>query len=440
MQLTESNAALKRLYRLDAKPRGRGGFAEVTRAVHKVEGTEVAIKRANHLDQARDRIKREIVAQKQLAHPNIMPIWDHDPTFLWYAMPLAKGNLYEERDKLGEEDLASILLDLADALTLAHKKDLIHRDVSPSNILGLPGASGGRLRWVVADWGMVRVSPELASRALTRTGQRMGTPGFDAPELDDDPSRATTAVDVYSLGRVAAWFLTRREPRAGVQLLPDGEMLHWRPFVRACTEQDVNLRVQTMEGLSELLQGVFVHRDDPLPDRAGRLLDGLLVGDEESLTELMSLGESFREEPVIFLDYLAQIPSGKTRAWTTREPERAASLARSMAGHLIRSPWGDRDVQYVTTPLTFVLTVLRALVDMRSFGLAQDVAGVYFEADVQWDQPSQRTRTLEWLADLSDSVVGAVHPELARRPAAVDYYREPGWHPRSVALRGLLAS
>ncbi|MBQ1035366.1 serine/threonine-protein kinase [Micromonospora sp. C81] len=439
MQPTESNAELKKLYRLDPKPRGNGGFAEVTGAVHKIDGSEVAIKRAKHFPEAQDRIKREIVAQKQLAHPHIMPILDHDPAFLWYAMPLAEGNLFESRDDLGEEDLASILLDLADALDLAHKQDLIHRDVSPSNILGLPGASGGRLRWVVADWGMVRVSPDLASRALTRTGQRMGTPGFDAPELDDDPSRATPAVDVYSLGRVAAWFLTRRDPRAGVQLLPDGEMLHWRPFVRACTEQDVNLRVPTMDGLRELLQLVFEHRDDPLPERAARLLGILLDGDEEGLTELVSLAESFREEPLIFLDYLAQIPSGKARAWTTREPDRAASLARSMAGHLLRSPWGDRDVQYAATPLTFVLTVLRALVEMRSFGPAQDVAGVYFEADVKWDQASQRTRTLEWLADLNDSVVGAVHPELARRPAAVDYYREPGWHPRSVALRNLFA-
>ncbi|MCX4469101.1 protein kinase [Micromonospora sp. NBC_01655] len=440
MQPIESTAELKRLYRLDAKPRGSGGFADVTRAVHKIEGTEVAIKRAKHFPEAGDRIKREILAQSKLAHPHIMPIWDHDPAFFWYAMPLADGNLFEARNQLGEEDLASILLDLADALALAHKHDLIHRDVSPSNILGLPGATAGRLRWVVADWGMVRVSPESVSRVLTRTGQRMGTPGYDAPELDDDPSRATAAVDVYSLGRVAAWFLTRRDPRAGVELLPDGEWLHWRPFVRACTEQNVHMRIPDMDGLRELLQGVFEHRDDPPSERAARLLEALLSGDEESLTELISLAESYREDTVVFLDYLAQVPSGKTKAWTGRNPDRAASIARSMAAHLLRSSWGDRDVQYAATPLTFVLTILRGLVEMHSFGLAQDVAGVYFEADVKWDQVSQRTRTLEWLADLSDTAVGAVHPELARRPAVVEYYRELGWHPRSVALRNLLAS
>ncbi|MCL7457394.1 serine/threonine protein kinase [Micromonospora sp. MSM11] len=440
MQPTEPGVELKTHYRLDPRPRGNGGFAEVFRAVHKMDATEVAVKRAKSFPEARDRIKREIVAQKELAHPHIMPIWDHGSSFLWYTMPLAEKSFTEARDELGEEDLASVLLDLADALEVAHKQDLIHRDISPNNILGLPGATAGRLRWVVADWGMVRVSPDLASRALTRTGQRMGTPGFDAPELDDDPSQATAAVDVYSLGRVAAWFLTRRDPRTGVQLLPDREMLHWRPFVRACTEQDVRLRVPTMDGLRDLLQGVFKHRDDPLPERAARLLENLLLGSEESIAELASLAESFQDEPIVYLDYLAQVPSSKTRAWTTREPDRAASLARTMAGHLLRSPWGDRDVQYAPTPLTFVLTVLRTLMEMRSFGPAQDVAGSYFEADLKWDQVSQRTRTLEWLADLNDTAVGAVYPELSRRPAVIEYYREPGWRPRSVSLRNLLAS
>ncbi|RKN26931.1 serine/threonine-protein kinase [Micromonospora musae] len=437
MQPTEASVEPKERYRLDPRPRGSGTFAQVIRAVHRIDESEVALKRAKSFPEARDRIKREIVAQKELAHPNIMPIRDHDPGFRWYTMPLADKNLYEARDELGEEDIASILLDLADALDVAHKQDLIHRDISPGNILGLPGAT--RLRWVVADWGMVRVAPEIASRALTRPGQRMGTPGFDAPELDDDPRQATSAVDVYSLGRVAAWFLTGTEPRSNVQLLPDGEMLHWRPFVRACTEQDVRHRVASMDGLRNLLREVFEHRDDPIPDRAARLLEALLLGDEEGLTGLISLAESFKEDTVVYLDNLAQVPSGKIRAWTTDEPERAATLALAMARHLLHSPWGDRDVQYAATPLTFVLTILRALVEVRRLGLAQDVAGVYFEADVKWDHARQRTRTLEWLGELDDGAASAVHPELARRPTAVEYYIEPGWRARSVSLRTLLA-
>lgn len=276
MPTDESSVEPNERYRLDPRPRGRGSFSEVIRAVHRSEGTVVALKRAKATPEARSRIKREIDAQKELAHPNIMPILDHDPAYRWYTMPLAEKTLYEAREDLGEEDFASILSDLADALEVAHQQKLIHRDVSPSNILGLPGGSSGRLRWVVADWGMVRVSPDVASRALTRPGQRMGTPGFDAPELDVDPSRATEAVDVYSLGRVTAWFLTGQDPRSGVRLLPDGELIHWRPFVRACTEQDLDQRVPTMAALRQLLKQVFDHRDDPLPERASR--PGLLQG------------------------------------------------------------------------------------------------------------------------------------------------------------------
>ncbi|MEU7751446.1 serine/threonine-protein kinase [Micromonospora sp. NPDC049171] len=440
MAADEASVEPNKHYRLDPRPRGRGSFSEVVRAVHRSEGTEVALKRAKAIPEARNRIKREIDAQKELAHPNIMPILDHDPGYRWYAMPLAEKTLYEAREELEEEDFASILSDLADALDVAHRQKLIHRDISPSNILGLPGGSSGRLRWVVADWGMVRVSPDLASRALTRPGQRMGTPGFDAPELDVDPSQATEAVDVYSLGRVAAWFLTGHDPRSGVRLLPDGELLHWRPFVRACTEQDLDQRVPNMPALRGLLKQVFDHRDDPVPERASRLLEGLLLGDDESLAGLISLAQSFREDATIFLDCLAQIPSTRVRSWASAEPDQAASLALAMATHLLRSPWEDRDISYAATPLTFTLTILRSLVEARHLGLAQDVVGPYCDADTHWAQGSQRSRTLEWLADLDETAAASIYPELARRPAALEYYSEPGWRPRSAALRSLLGS
>ena len=81
-------------------------------------------------------------------------------------------------------------------------------------------------------------------------------------------------------------------------------------------------------------------------------------------------------------------------------------LARHMARHLVRSPWEDRDPQYANTPLGFVYTVLRTLVEAKHLGLAQDVAGDFFVADARWGQPAQRQRTLEWLADLERRPTG----------------------------------
>ena len=105
-------------YRISSKPIGRGSYADVYYATSRDSGQEVALKRALNGQQAKARIKREIAAQKELAHPNIMPIWDNDPGHSWYTMPLANGTLYDLKSDLDEEELASVLLNLAEGLDI----------------------------------------------------------------------------------------------------------------------------------------------------------------------------------------------------------------------------------------------------------------------------------------------------------------------------------
>ncbi|MFI6271162.1 protein kinase domain-containing protein [Micromonospora zamorensis] len=417
---------------------GVGSYAEVFRAEHRETTAIVAFKRAKQFTEARDRIKREIEAQKRLAHPNVMPISDHDDTFSWYAMPLALGSLADLRKDLAEDDLETILLDVAAGLKVAHEGRLIHRDISPGNIFGMPTGTGSHIRWLVGDWGMVKHPPEVASRPLTKTGDRMGTPGFDAPELDVDPSAATPAADVFSLGRIAAWFVSGKPAHTAFPTLPDGDFIHWRPFVRACTVPEVGLRVQTIDALQEMLRQVPENRDVPLHLQAGRLIQGLLFGEVENLGALFSLAETYQNDLALFIDYVARIPSSQLPAWTAKHPERAANVASLMAKHLIAGPWDDRDPEYAATPLTFVLTVLRSLVDVQSLGLAQDVATYYFAADAQRGDGGQRARTLEWLAELDDAAARPISRTIAPRPELVEYYREPGWHPSNVVLQAML--
>jgi serine/threonine-protein kinase len=430
------------LYRLDGKTLGRGGYAEVRRAQHRTTGVEVALKRAYSQREAYDRIKREIQAQQQLAHPNIMPIDDHDPGFRWYTMPVAEGTLWTLRDHLDEEALMSMLLNLADALDVAHKQDLIHRDISPTNILALPGGSSGRYRWVVADWGMVRHPPDAVSQQLTRTGTRMGTAGFDAPELDDDPRTVTAAVDVYSMGRVAAWFVTGKRPAPGRPLLPDGDMLHWRPFVLNCAHEDVSKRVANMADLQTLLRRVVSEREQPADRRARDLVNGLLRGEAENLVALMSLAETYVNDSGLYFDHLARIPTDRLYHWSASNPDRAAALSSAMANHLVDSDWGDRDIQYLGTPLNFVHTVLRALVDASELGLAQDLGPIFFNADARWRDLDQRSRTRDWLDGLTRPAAATMARAFAHctnRQVVVDYYGEGGWSPRDIALQGILS-
>ena len=432
---TESIPA-NRLYRLAPRPLGIGTFSEVLRAENRESHEIVALKRAKRTMQGSEaRIKREIEAQKLLApHPNIMPIIANDPGYKWYAMPIARGTLFTLKDEVDEDGLATILHDLANGLEVAHQLDMVHRDISPKNILALEGqgTSGGN-RWVVADWGMVSRPPGSASTRLTRTGMAMGTPGFDAPELDEDPRKATAAVDVYSLGRVAAWFLTGRWPNSGHSLLPDGPLLRWRPFVKRCTELKVIDRIRNMVEFNEALERVFTVYDEPPAQRANRLLQGLLAGDASRLAELISTALTHPDDPVIHLDRVSRIPIAQIGAWAADAPDSARDVACQVAQHLVNSPWDDRDNQYVGTPLGFVFGVLQSLMTARYFGQAQDVAARFFDAELHWKHEPQRQRSVEWLSELEPPADATVAPLLGERTELVDYYR-PLRSPRSTAL------
>ncbi|MEV4062195.1 caspase, EACC1-associated type [Nonomuraea dietziae] len=423
-------------YKLSRVPLGEGTFSQVFLAEHRTTGERVALKRARLNTNARSRIQREIAVQLMLApHPNIMPILDHDPGFRWYTMPAARGTLKQLREELNEDDLASIIADLSGALEAAHQHDLVHRDISPMNILALSHESGSGLQWVIADWGLVRRPYGTNSPRLTRTGAGAGTPGFDAPELMADAQNATAAADVYSLGRVAAWFLTRTLPISGQPLLPDGPSLHWRMFVKSCTENDLKNRLTNMPALRSALTTVFMLQEDPPAIRIERLLNDVIDG-HAGLKDLMTLAAAFTSDADLYFDLVARVPIGQLRRWAQTDPSSATKIAVQMAQHLRTSPWGSRDPESMTTPLMFVFAILQALAEAKELAHAMDVAISYFAADAAVDHPRQRDRTVLWLSSLQAPSDAVVAQALAGQASLVDYYRA-GASPLSFALRSI---
>jgi serine/threonine-protein kinase len=409
-------------------------------ATRRDNGDEVALKRSKVSNQARERIRREIKAQCELFHPNIMPIWDYDPGYRWYTMPRALKNLTEAAKDLDENTFASILINISDALAVAHDAGLIHRDISPNNILLLPSADSRNARWVVADWGLVRRPATSTSPPMTQVGEGLGTPGFNAPELMTDAKNATEAADVYSLGRIAEWFFSkdRRWLVSGVRILPEGEYQHWRFFVKSCTEPRTEDRPQSMIELREMLEKVFDGRDQPPDIQAASLLIDIMNGQGAELQSLANLASTFIDNAAIYLDTLAMVPSAHLRDWIPGAKSQAAQLAERMAWHTANS-WGDRDLPYIDAPLAFVLTVLTTLCDNGDLGLAEDVALPYFLAECQANHGRQHARTLEWLADLSDAPSTVVARVITTRQELRDYYTQPaGWRPRSPLLAAAL--
>lgn len=177
-----------------------GGQAFVYLTVDPLDGARVAIKVSRPSDWSRRRMKREITTQQGLDHPNILPVREHAEDFGWYTTDQAECSL----DELGPFPRAQWMhfragmLGVASAVAYAHEKGLIHRDLSPGNILVFAGG------WAVSDWGFVYVRPRKGPR-MTEPLECFGTPDFMAPEQVADPRHVGLAADIYAIGRIAAW-------------------------------------------------------------------------------------------------------------------------------------------------------------------------------------------------------------------------------------------
>lgn len=201
-------------YRL-LEPAGSGGSAQVWRALDTETGDEVAVKRLHPLvvadDHARRRLEREFRALQSLDEPHIVRVRElrieEDEAALvldYVAGPsladrLASGRPFDPAEAVG------IVRDVAAALAAAHSAGIVHRDVTPGNILLEPG-DGARL----TDFGIAQAGVEgTAATAVTAAGQLVGTLRYLAPEqLRGEP--ATPASDLHALAAVTYEMLAGR--------------------------------------------------------------------------------------------------------------------------------------------------------------------------------------------------------------------------------------
>ncbi|HKJ55912.1 MAG TPA: serine/threonine-protein kinase, partial [Nitriliruptoraceae bacterium] len=192
---------------------GRGGMAVVYEAHDEVLDRPVAVKvLADHLlddDRSIDRFEREARAAAGLNHPNVVAVHDasSDGDTHYLVMELVQGESLAHRLKAGgpmEVDEALVVGDaVAAALAAAHARQIVHRDVKPSNILL---TDDGQVK--VTDFGIARA----VATAATQTAVVMGSVPYIAPEQLDGRSGADPRSDLYALGCVLYECLTGRPP------------------------------------------------------------------------------------------------------------------------------------------------------------------------------------------------------------------------------------
>jgi serine/threonine-protein kinase len=196
---------------------GRGGTATVYKAYQPALDRHVAIKVLNANQATPDfiaRFKREARIIAKLDHPNIIPIYDIEEydgslcLIMRYVEGLSlKEALSRLKQPLKSSAILRILNAVTDALGYAHQKNILHRDVKPSNIMLAQDE-----RIYLMDFGLA-VGPSETDLNLSK-GMVMGTPYYISPEQAKGES-LDQRTDIYSLGVVLYELLTGKVPFTG---------------------------------------------------------------------------------------------------------------------------------------------------------------------------------------------------------------------------------
>ncbi|MBX7224001.1 MAG: protein kinase [Blastocatellia bacterium] len=221
-------------------PLGAGGMGEVYLAEDTQLGRQVAVKTLPtafaHDNQRLKRFQLEAMAAGSLNHPNIATVHSVEQyADGWFIiMEFVRGKTLSQLFKQSAIDLATFFdwfLPLGEALSHAHAKGVIHRDLKPGNLML---DENGTVK--ILDFGLARLNPETGGApiemfsTLTSEGMVMGSPGYMSPEQVRG-KRADHRTDIFSLGVVMYEALTGERPFSGSDFVSFvGELLKENPL------------------------------------------------------------------------------------------------------------------------------------------------------------------------------------------------------------------
>ena len=297
--MTEDSAAIGAPLLLDryrpTKVLARGGLAVVYLALDERLGRSVAIKLMNSgADIDMGRYNAELRSLAKLNHHGMVSIVDagiddsepSDPRpFL--VMELVDGKTLQrtiQERTLRSRQIGEITFDVAETLEYVHRKGLIHRDVTPANIMiANYGTESSRERALLTDFGLA-----IETAAFPTTEEISGTAAYLSPEQARNET-LTPATDIYSLGLVVLQCFTNRIAFPGNVLesittrlksdpeIPENLPEPWPAMLRAMTDRVAANRPPAEEVTAAVRQVLRSasgkHKGRRASDRAGQRWD-----------------------------------------------------------------------------------------------------------------------------------------------------------------------
>jgi hypothetical protein len=280
---------------------GAGGMGAVYEGISDDSGQRVAVKLLTAMAKASsgslDRFRQEGRLASQLSHPNCVFVLNADeeggrPYIVMELMPGATLREYvQEHGPLSADEAMTKILDVIDGLIEAHKLNILHRDVKPSNCFLM---ADGRVK--IGDFGL---SKSLSVDGnLTQTGSFLGTVLYAAPEQIKGETLDFTA-DVYSVCATLYFLLTGQAP-----------FQHESPTAvisRVITESPPDIRLRRPD-LPRALQKTVMRGLDRQPDKRFQSLDELRTALHELVCRPITRSSLGSRLVASVMDAIALIP------------------------------------------------------------------------------------------------------------------------------------
>jgi serine/threonine protein kinase len=200
----------------------KGGMGKVYLAEHIFTHKKVALKTLlmgwvsdlNELqrNEIEVRFRREAQAAAQIAHENVVEIYDFDlakdniPAYI--AMEFIAGESLEKRlkraGKFSFKQALPLMIQITDGIAEVHQKGFVHRDLKPANIMIISSVDDLKKERVkIVDFGLAKVFNSDLTQ-ITKHGQTLGTPSHTPPEQWESNSEIEIdeRADVYALGLI----------------------------------------------------------------------------------------------------------------------------------------------------------------------------------------------------------------------------------------------